>query len=129
MGKGWPTECKHLTNSVLLLLSDCKAAAPIRVITRIEAATYAESVNCRPSLANGDPIGPIEKGITYIVRPFMQPGNREANSRSISSIDIQLPKVPLTPGLGSGTVSFLFFVAMNVLDSTRATSAGSVRAK
>ena len=26
-----------------------------------------------PILAIGEPMGPMEKGITYIVRPFMQP--------------------------------------------------------
>ena len=95
MGKGWPTECKHFTNSDFGLFSDCNAGAPIRVIMRMEAATYGESVNWRPSLARGDPIGPIENGITYIVRPRMHPGKRASSWRSISSSDIQLPNIPV----------------------------------
>ena len=31
------------------------------------------SVSSTPILLKGEPTGPIEKGITYIVRPFMAP--------------------------------------------------------
>ena len=31
------------------------------------------SVSSTPILLNGEPTGPIEKGITYIVRPFIAP--------------------------------------------------------
>ena len=37
-----------------------------------------------------DPIGPIEKGITYIVRPRMQPSNSRCSVPRISSGAIQL---------------------------------------
>ena len=37
------------------------------------------------------PIGPIEYGITYIIRPFMQFGNRLLTSYSKSIGDIQFP--------------------------------------
>lgn len=40
--------------------------------------------------------------------------------------DIQFPNLPSTPGRDDGTVSFFEFVLMNVLLSTRATSAGFV---
>ena len=48
---------------------------------------------------------------------------------SKSSGDIQLPSCPLTPGFGIGTASRCDGVEMNVLDSTRATSRGSVCAR
>jgi hypothetical protein len=32
-----------------------------------------ESVISTPILAMGEPMGPMEKGMTYMVRPFMQP--------------------------------------------------------
>lgn len=60
--------------------------------------------------------------------PFMQLGKRSMIALSISSGAIQLPRVPLTPSRGVGIVSFLFGVLMKVLLSTRATSAGFVRA-
>jgi hypothetical protein len=56
----------------------------------------------------------------------MQPGNLSLIALSMSSGDIQLPRVPLTPGFGVGMVSRLSFVEMNVRLSTRATSAGLV---
>jgi hypothetical protein len=56
----------------------------------------------------------------------MHPGNRFLMATSRSSGDIQLPSCPLTPGFGTGTASRCDSVEMNVLDSTRATSRGSV---
>lgn len=58
----------------------------------------------------------------------MQPGKRSSIALSMSSRLIQLPRVPFTPGMVLGTVSRLLRVHMNVLLSTRATSAGFVRA-
>ena len=40
---------------------------------RMLTATYGESVISTPIWASGEPIGPIEKGITYIVRPRIEP--------------------------------------------------------
>lgn len=56
----------------------------------------------------------------------MQPGNLSLIALSMSSGDIQLPSVPLTPDFGVGMVSRQSFVQMNVRLSTRATSAGLV---
>ena len=69
---GFPTECRQGTNSPVLLMMS-KTAVPTRVIISILHTTYAESVNSIPFLAMPEPTGPIENGITYIVRPFMQP--------------------------------------------------------
>lgn len=77
---------------------------------------------------NGDPIGPIENGTTYIVLPIIQEVNLSLIAASISAGAIQLPKVPLTPFLGDGIVSDFFSVEMKVLDSTLAVSAGLVLA-
>jgi hypothetical protein len=47
---------------------------------------------------------------------------------SMSLSDIQLPRVPFTPAFGVGMASWRSLVHMNVRLSTRATSAGLVRA-
>lgn len=46
---------------------------PMRAITRIEAVTYAESVTSTPNIGCSASRWPMTKGMTYIVRPFMQP--------------------------------------------------------
>lgn len=61
--------------------------------------------------------------------PFIQPGNLLSSSFFIAASPIQFPNWPFTPSLVCGTDSRLSFVQMYVLDSTRATSRGSVRAK
>jgi hypothetical protein len=58
--------------------------------------------------------------------PLMQPGNLCLMALFMSSGDIQLPRVPLTPAFGVGIVSWRSSVQMNVRLSTRATSAGFV---
>jgi hypothetical protein len=45
----------------------------MRVMIRIDTATYAESVSCIPMWLMFDPSGPIENGTTYIVRPRIDP--------------------------------------------------------
>ena len=37
------------------------------------ATTYGESVTSMPICENGDPTGPMQKGMMYIVRPAIQP--------------------------------------------------------
>jgi hypothetical protein len=63
-----------------------------------------------------EPSGPIENGITYIVRPRMQPANRPFSVERICAGSIQL-----LVGPASCAVS----VQMKVRSSTRATSDGS----
>ncbi len=48
-------------------------ASPVRVMMFMFTTTYGESVISMPYWVIGLPIGPIANGITYIVRPFMQP--------------------------------------------------------
>ncbi len=63
---------------------------------------------------------PMQNGITYMVRPAMQPSNSGVMIRFIWSGSIQLL---VGPALRSS------FEQMNVWSSTRATSSGSVRAR
>ena len=48
----------------------------MRVMMRMFTTTYGESVSSTPMWAMGEPSGPMLNGITYIVRPRMQPSNR-----------------------------------------------------
>ena len=43
----------------------------MRVMIRMLTTTYGESLSCTPMWAIGEPTGPMLKGITYIVRPFI----------------------------------------------------------
>ncbi len=62
----------------------------MRVMIRIDTATYAESVSCTPMWALSDPRGPIEKGTTYIVRPRIAPSKSLWSVARISSGSCQL---------------------------------------
>jgi len=62
------------------------------------------------------PSGPMQNGITYMVRPRMQPSKTSAKVARISSGAIQLLV---------GPASDSFSEQMNVRSSTRATSDGS----
>ena len=70
--------------------------------------------------AIGEPSGPIEKGTTYIVRPFMQPLKRPSSISRISAGSRQLLVGPASSSCSE---------QMKVRSSTRATSAGSERAR
>ena len=116
---GAPTECTARTKNPLVP-SASRTAAPIRVITRIEAATYGESVISTPSWDMGEPSGPMQNGTTYMVRPAMVPANSPAKVACISAGATQLLV---------GPASSSFSEQMNVRSSTRATSEGSERAR
>ena len=73
-----------------------------------------------PSCEIREPSGPIEKGTTYIVRPFMEPANKVFNSVFISTGSRQLFVGPASASSSE---------QMNVRSSTRATSLGLERAK
>ena len=66
--------------------------------------------------AMGEPMGPMLKGMTYIVRPFMQPRNSSVSVAFISDGSRQLLVGPASISLAE---------QMNVRSSTRATSPGS----
>src|SRR3954447_26221617 len=67
-----------------------------------------------------EPSGPIEKGTTYIVRPFIDPLKRSFNVSRISAGSRQLLVGPASSSRSE---------QMKVRSSTRATSAGSERAR
>src|SRR5437763_13336382 len=114
---GAPTECRHGTKSPSSP-STSSASWPIRVMIRIDAATYGESVSCTPMYEIGDPSGPIENGTTYIVRPRIEPLNSSLSVSRISSGSRQLFVGPASASSAE---------QMNVRSSTLATSAGSER--
>ena len=73
-----------------------------------------------PSRESGEPSGPIENGMTYIVRPRMAPAKRGA---SVSRMAVGSAQLLVGPASASSTEQ------MNVRSSTRATSLGSLRAR
>ena len=75
---------------------------------------------CTPILAMGEPMGPMEKGMTYSVRPAMQPLKQP---RSVSRIWAGGAQLLVGPA------SSLFTEQMNVRSSTRPTSDGCERAR
>lgn len=118
---GAPTECTALTKKPSSP-SSSRTGCPMRVMVRMEAATYAESVISTPSAESGEPRGPMQKGTTYMVRPRMEPRNS--------------PPSPLSPvkmaRISAGSFQWLVGPAssslaeqMKVRSSTRATSVGS----
>ncbi len=113
--RGAPTECTARTNDPSCSIAR-SAGVPIRVMIRIETATYGESVISTPSWEISLPSGPMQNGTTYMVRPRMEPLKISANVLRISSGAIQL---------FVGPASSSRFEQMNVRSSTRATSLGS----
>ena len=81
---GAPTVCMHGTNG-RSVPSTSIAWRPIRVMILMFTATYAESVISTPSWAISEPSGPMLKGITYIVRPAMQPSKSPCRMPFISA--------------------------------------------
>jgi hypothetical protein len=92
----------------------------MRVMMRMFTATYGLSDSSMPMCAIGEPSGPIEKGTTYMVRPFMQPSNSGCSVARISAGATQLLVGPACSRV---------FEQMKVRSSTRATSLGSDQAR
>lgn len=118
---GAPRVCTALTKAPSVP-SSSSTGRPIRVIVRIDTATYAESVISTPIADSGEPSGPMQNGTTYIVRPRIDPLNSPPS-----------PFWPVkTARISAG--AFQWFVGpasasrseqMKVRSSTRATSEGS----
>ena len=111
--------CMHGTNSPVSP-STSAAARPMRVMIFMLTATYGESVSCTPSCAIGEPSGPMLNGMTYIVRPAIDPANSPRRMPVMSRGSIQLLVGPASSSLRA---------QMKVRSSTRATSLGSLRAR
>lgn len=86
---GAPTECTQRTKSPRSSMRR-SARSPMRVMIRMETATYGESVISTPSWEISPPSGPMQNGTTYMVRPRMEPLNSCPNVRRISAGWIQL---------------------------------------
>ena len=90
----------------------------MRVMIRMLRTTYRLSVTWTPTRLKGEPGGPMRKGMTYIVRPAMDP-SRIFPSRSYPSAGaIQLLV---------GPASSRSREQMKVRCSVRATSFGALR--
>ena len=88
----------------------------MRVMMRMDTATYGESVSSTPMWAISEPSGPMENGTTYMVRPRMQPRKSPSRKVRISAGSRQLLV---------GPASISCSEQMKVRSSTRATSPGS----
>ena len=88
----------------------------MRAMTRMEATTYSESVISTPNIGFSASTGPMQNGMTYIVRPRMHPRYSSVMTAFISVGSIQLL---VGPASASSTEQ------MKVRSSTRATSVGS----
>src|SRR4051794_10914696 len=113
---GWPTECRAGTNVASSSSMRRSTWVPMRAMTRIETVTYAESVISTPNIGFSASRWPITNGITYIVRPRMDPSYSLRITAFISPGSIQLF---VGPASRSSTEQ------MKVRSSTRATSVGS----
>ena len=72
---GMPTECRagtHFTSSPISSILR-STSVPMRAMTRMETVTYAESVISTPNIGCSASRWPMTNGMTYMVRPFMQP--------------------------------------------------------
>src|SRR3954469_7968448 len=114
---GAPTECTAGTNLSPAGPSNSGSTdAPIRVMIFIETTTYSESVISTPRNGSSASIGPMQNGMTYMVRPRMHPRYSSVITAFISPGSIQLL---VGPASASSTEQ------MKVRPSTRATSLGS----
>src|SRR5436189_6263033 len=86
---GAPTEWRHLIYSPSVPRTSI-TFFPTLVMMCIFTTTYSESVISTPMCESGEPTGPMLNGITYIVRPRMQPSNNLRRRGFISFGSTQL---------------------------------------
>src|SRR5919198_1876783 len=114
---GAPTECSAGTKlSPVGPSNSGSTREPISVMIFIEATTYSESVISTPRNGSSASSGPMQNGITYIVRPRIQPRYSSVMVAFISAGSIQLLVGPASDSSSE---------QMKVRSSTRATSSGS----
>src|SRR5580693_997736 len=118
--RGAPTVCIQGTTRFSSLSISAKTGAPILAMIRIFTTAYAESVSCTPICDIEPPIGPIEYGSTYIVRPRIDPRKSCFSFFRMTKGSSQLFVGP--------AVSFES-EQIKVRSSTRATSFGEDRAR
>src|SRR4051794_16285357 len=118
---GAPTECSAGTNRSPAGPSNSGSTdAPIRVMIFIETTTYSESVISTPRNGSSAVIGPMQNGMTYMVRPRMHP---RYSSVIVAFISAGAHQLLVTPASDSSNEQ------MKVRSSTRATSSGSEAAQ
>ena len=86
---GAPTECMAGTNGRSVPIAS-RMWLPMRAMTRIETTTYSESVSSTPNIGFSASTGPMQNGMTYIVRPRMHPRYSSVMIDFISAGSIQL---------------------------------------
>src|SRR4051795_1119913 len=86
----------------------------------MDATTYSESVISTPSMGFSAVSGPMQNGMTYMVRPRMHP---RYNSVIVAFISAGSHQLLVTPASDSSNEQ------MKVRSSTRATSSGSEAAQ
>ena len=69
---GAPTQCSAGTKTASSPMAS-RTCVPIRVMIFMDMTTYALSVISTPNIGLSAVSGPMQNGITYIVRPRMQP--------------------------------------------------------
>src|SRR5271165_3731450 len=116
--RGAPTECMQGMNGPSP--STSSTLAPMRVMIFMLTTTEGLSVICTPILAMGEPSGPMLNGMTYMVRPRMQPSNNSSSVARIFAGGAQLLVGPASSWLNE---------QMKVRSSTRPTSDGCERVR
>ena len=103
-------------HELAVVVEDLESPRPMRVMIRMFTTTYAESVSSTPRRAAGEPTGPMQNGMTYIVRPSIDPRNRSNSLALISPGSRQLLVGPASASCSEQT---------NVHSSLRDVSEGS----
>src|SRR3954468_3171898 len=112
---GAPTECMAGTKSADSPMA-WRMGEPMRAMTRMETTTYSESVSSTPNMGLSASTGPMQNGMTYMVRPRMHPRYSSVMTDFISPGAMQLLVGPASASSAE---------QMKVRSSTRATSLGS----
>src|SRR5262245_64093946 len=86
---GAPIECSAGTNAASSPIA-ASTFAPILVMIRMDATTYGLSVSSTPNIGSSAVNEPMQNGMTYIVRPRMQPRYRSVMICFISAGATQL---------------------------------------
>src|SRR5919205_618082 len=98
---GAPRECMAGTNGRSEPIAS-RMREPMRAMTRIETTTYSESVSSTPNIGLSASTGPMQNGMTYMVRPRMQPRYSSVIVARIRAGSIQLFVGPATLLLAVG---------------------------
>ena len=99
----------------------------MRVMMRMLTTTYGESVSSTPMCAMCEPSGPMLYGITYIVRPRMQPSKSLSSVARISAGSTQLLLGPASSFVAAADEGAIFHARDVVGIGAREEAAGALR--